>query len=581
MKLGLGNRRYVPFGYKLILTYVLVTSIPLGIIGVYAYNTTVHAVTERTQASLEGTLRQMKDNVEFKLTEAKRVSDQLYFDDNLQAIIRQSYPDVFDVYDTVENRLKPTLNYALKMSTMSLILALYTDNPQLPPINTYLDSQSLEHHLGSSFVVESMRNIQGWYDSASQPQYDAVWTQLDLDRKNGNWSLIRKVLDVKQGFQEIGLIRVIVGEKDLFQSLQSDKLASGTELYVVDRQGAELYNSGPATGNYNNEISDRAYSRSEIAIQELHCKVVALIPKATLKKDAIRVRNLTVVLCIASFLCMLLIGAIVSRYFSKRVNKISNSLEAFRQGEFRKRIHFGGNDEFAEIADSFNQMARTVNGLIEEVYVSNLQKKEYELEVLQAQINPHFLYNTLSSISRLAKLGETEKLHEMVLGLARFYRLTLNEGRLVIPVEMEIHQALTYLEIQSIKHGDRLKLYADIDEAAYEYETIKIILQPFLENVFKHAWFEGVLSIRLSVYVEDGDIHFKIIDNGVGMPQEKVEALLTSPESQGCGIRNVDQRLRLHYGEAYGVKIASGIGIGCTVWLRVPTSPPSKEHDNR
>ena len=132
-----------------------------------------------------------------------------------------------------------------------------------------------------------------------------------------------------------------------------------------------------------------------------------------------------------------MVSIVVSRYFSRRVSKIVSVLDSFQEGEFHKRVSFKGNDEFTHISSALNDMGSNIGKLINEVYLADLQKKEAELESLHAQINPHFLYNTLSSISRLARFGMLDKLQRMVMDLAKFYRLSLNDGRNIISVKNE------------------------------------------------------------------------------------------------------------------------------------------------
>jgi two-component system sensor histidine kinase YesM len=217
-------------------------------------------------------------------------------------------------------------------------------------------------------------------------------------------------------------------------------------------------------------------------------------------------------------------------------------------------------------------MGDNIESLIKEVYLTHIQKKEAELETLQSQINPHFLYNTLSSINRLAKFGEIDKLQQMVLGLAKFYRLTLNEGRTMIPVSTEIEQAKAYLEIQRIKHGDTMDVMYDIDPHVWGYETVKLVLQPFIENVLEHARFGDQIHIRIVARKEGEDILFQVIDDGVGMTQERIHHIFHPQEhvNAGFGIRNVDERIKLHFGERYGVTIHSRRGMGTSVRIRIP-----------
>nr|WP_306812831.1 sensor histidine kinase [Paenibacillus soyae] len=265
------------------------------------------------------------------------------------------------------------------------------------------------------------------------------------------------------------------------------------------------------------------------------------------------------------------ISLIVARFLTVRITKIIHSLNSFREGRFNKRIQYSGNDEFLQIAEAFNEMGGYINTLIKEVYVVQMEKKGAELKALQAQINPHFLYNTLSSISRLGKLGEIEKLDQMVMGLAKFYRLTLNNGKMIIPAQLEIEQVQAYMAIQKIKYGSRLEVFYDIGAEVYGYNTVKLILQPFIENVLEHALYQLRIQIKVSAHVRNGMLDFRIVDDGIGMKRETLRQIWSNDQTRiGYGIRNVDERIKLHYGTDYGVVIGSIYGGGTTVNITVP-----------
>jgi len=567
------HRRFVPFGVKLILTYLLLVAVPVITIGTFAYLISLHSATQRTQTSIDATMRQIHDNIELKVAEIKRVSDQLYFDMPLQRIFRNRYDNVFDVYDTFEKIVKPSFNNALKLSGSSLMVTIYSENESIAELNAGVLEAPLANAFSSVYALTYMSRVRGsWYsedDFASA--YDLVWMQADNDAKHGNISLLRKMKDIEQGFNDIGLIRVTVRQKDIFGPLDNGQLGAGARLLIADTEGNVVYGNRAGVSREEILAGSKRYIRKSLPLVTMQSELVALIPVEELHRDARNVRNLTVLVCLTSFVLLFAIGLLFSGYFARRVGKIRSALDAFRDGEFHKRIRFPGNDEFADIAQSFNHMATTVDELIHEVYVTKLRKKESELDALQAQINPHFLYNTLSSVSQLAKMGENDKLQEMILGLARYYRLTLNNGKTMISVKDEVDQARAYLEIQQIKYGDRIKVLWDIGPDLYEYRTVKLILQPFLENVLKHAWFGDMIHIRLTAECEGNELTFRIIDNGIGMDRETLERIASrTEEGRGYGIRNVDERIRLQYGDAYGIRIASRRGMGTGVMIRIP-----------
>jgi len=281
-----------------------------------------------------------------------------------------------------------------------------------------------------------------------------------------------------------------------------------------------------------------------------------------------------VFVCLLSIVVLTLASLFISKMFSKRFMKLIHSLQAFKEGDYGRRIGYKGRDEFADIAESFNDMAATTQQLIDEVYVSKLEKKEAELQILHAQINPHFLNNTFSSISRMAKLGEIAKLHEIIRELAKFYRLTLNRGEMLISIEKEVQIIESYLNIQNIKYASRILTSIDIQPGTERYETVKFVLQPFVENVLEHAWYDDEISIDIRIERQSDTIVMTVSDNGLGMKQETINAILgAGTEKIGYGIRNVDERIKLHYGKDYGVDIQSVVGQGTQVRIVLPVIP--------
>jgi two-component system sensor histidine kinase YesM len=416
--------------------------------------------------------------------------------------------------------------------------------------------------------------IQMFQDSPEHIDDRILWSQVEEDTAHGNVSLIRKLYNHRT-LDNIGAIRVTANLEDVFGSVNYEKLGANSSVLVLNQHNQIVYASS-GTGDFRRYTPfskqwQEEHLMIEQAIEGLNWRIVALVPNEDLEQGASRVKILTVVASIISILVVVVMSLLISNYFSKRVSKLITSLREFKEGRLDKRIRYTGNDEFAHIAEAFNEMAVNMDSLIQEVYLANLEKKEAELESLQAQINPHFLYNTLSSISRLGKFGAFEEQDQIVKGLARFYRLTLNQGKTIIPVVKELEQAQAYLEIQKIKYKDRFHILYDIHTDIYGCDTIKLILQPFLENILEHALFRDPIHIRLSVYQEGDQVIFKIIDDGVGIKPEIMRQLNNKSGVQlGYGIRNVDERIKLHFGKQYGVQIQSKIGIGTTIKISIP-----------
>ncbi|MEK5396849.1 two-component sensor histidine kinase [Paenibacillus sp. VTT E-133280] len=572
------RHKYVPIGYKLMLTYMFFIIIPISLIGFVSHSMYNDSLREHINTNIKGTLLQIRDNIDYKMDEVTRISTQLYSDFDFYRNLR-SYEEGWENYDRMSKKVLPKLDVAIQSTGVKIGMSLFLKNESIPEIY----SNSLEGYLDNSsfYHLYHMKRIEGksWYYDFPTEKYAETmkWWQIESDVENNRISLLRRLIDTYEPLKpkEIGFLRINVRIPDLFDSVSYTKIGKGSNLIIKNEFGRTMYQSGELPENYTNEAElnkDYLTIKETIMVANQAWQLIALVPIAILEKDAMKVRLFIILMCLICCVVFSFVGIFISRYFSIRINKFVYVLNAYREGDLHKRIKYRGKDEFSQIATALNDMGENIDMLIKEVYLTQLQKKEAELEILQSQINPHFLYNTLSSIIQLAKFGQNEKLQKMVLELAKFYRLTLNEGRTMIPVPTEIEQANAYLEIQKIKYGDRLEVMFDFDTGIWPYETIKLILQPFIENVLKHAWCGDHIHLRIVGRKEGDSILFRIIDDGIGIRQERIDQIFDSKghTNTGYGVRNVDQRIKLQYGPEYGVTIFSRVGIGTSVQILIP-----------
>lgn len=572
------RHKYVPIGYKLMLTYMFFIIIPISLIGFVSHSMYNDSLREHINTNIKGTLLQIRDNIDYKMDEVTRISTQLYSDFDFYRNLR-SYEEGWENYDRMSKKVLPKLDVAIQSTGVKIGMSLFLKNESIPEIY----SNSLEGYLDNSsfYHLYHMKRIEGksWYYDFPTEKYAETmkWWQIESDVENNRISLLRRLIDTYEPLKpkEIGFLRINVRIPDLFDSVNYTKIGKGSNLIIKNEFGRTMYQSGELPENYTNEAElnkDYLTIKETIMVANQAWQLIALVPIAILEKDAMKVRLFIILMCLICCVVFSFVGIFISRYFSIRINKFVYVLNAYREGDLHKRIKYRGKDEFSQIATALNDMGENIDMLIKEVYLTQLQKKEAELEILQSQINPHFLYNTLSSIIQLAKFGQNEKLQKMVLELAKFYRLTLNEGRTMIPVPTEIEQANAYLEIQKIKYGDRLEVMFDFDTEIWPYETIKLILQPFIENVLKHAWCGDHIHLRIVGRKEGDNILFRIIDDGIGIRQERIDQIFDSKghTNTGYGVRNVDQRIKLQYGPEYGVSIFSRVGIGTSVQILIP-----------
>lgn len=278
----------------------------------------------------------------------------------------------------------------------------------------------------------------------------------------------------------------------------------------------------------------------------------------------------------------LLVGWIISRMLSHPLQKLETAMEQFEQDADGFTFQpVAGTREVQELSDSFGHMVGRIQRLMNTVREEEIVLRKTELKALQAQINPHFLYNTLDSIAWMCERGKNADAVEMVHALARLFRISISRGHELIPIEKELQHAEAYLLIQKFRYKNQFTYHFTVDPACTKYLCNKITLQPIIENAITHGLDLLVEPghIEIEVCMDGADILFKVSDDGIGMPPEQVAELLKKEPSDrtGIGIKNVNDRLQIYFGPQYGLSIQSVPDEGTTVTIRMPQVPEERE----
>ena len=299
-----------------------------------------------------------------------------------------------------------------------------------------------------------------------------------------------------------------------------------------------------------------------------------------IRSDVERAISITTVILILILAGAFMISRKIVTGITEPIQKLCEAAEAAGSGDFQIRAQGEGLDEIAVLNASFNQMMEEIGNLVEDIRVEELNLRAAELRVLQEQINPHFLYNTLDNIIWLAESKDTEQVVKMVSALSSFFRTTLSKGREFISVREEGEHIRSYLEIQQFRYRDILEYDVSIPEELWEYQVIKLTLQPLVENALYHGIKKkrgkGHISVSAERYKDV--LIFKVKDDGMGMDEARLEqvrgildgSVVEEQQSGGFGLFNVNQRIQLHYGAEYGLKVQSTYGEGTEVWVRIP-----------
>lgn len=370
---------------------------------------------------------------------------------------------------------------------------------------------------------------------------------------------------------------------------QINDSSEGIYYYMISRDGQMIYHprktemarglfeenslkaSGYEEGTY--EITTDGHKESVVVgnIAYTGWKLIGVVPESV---QTARINNFRyyIFTTIMVLMMMLLEGnRLISRKISKPIRKLDESVKTYEAGG-KTDIYIGGSSEIRHLGYSVQRSYERIETLMEEIIRQQNERRKSELDALQSQINPHFLYNTLSMMNWMAIRSNQMEISKVTLALSTFYRTALSKGEDVVTVENCIQNMQAYLEIQLTMHDNNFSVDWDIDPTIKNEKMPKLLLQPVVENAIEHGIDEkedGDKKLFLSFRGNGDDVEITVRDNGMGMPQEKAETLVTY-QAKGYGLKNVNDRIRLLYGEKYGIRIFSAPDEGTTVVMRFP-----------
>lgn len=400
-------------------------------------------------------------------------------------------------------------------------------------------------------------------------------TQIGVQRVSMEASEFSSVLEDALSVQG-GLLYIINGNDQLIgaSDLEQYRTMSGSEIArkTVENAGKwEVYGD-----------QDTQYLCYSQAIENTDWMLVAMIPYEAIMQEENTVRG---ILFSIAFLIIAICGVLIyffSRSFTRRLSILSNTMHEVEKGNLQVELKTQDSDEIGMLYQAFNYMLRNMNALVKEQYENGKAIKSAELKALQAQINPHFLYNTLDLINWEAMDHNAPEIAEISRALARYYKISLNRGEDLISLNEELRHVETYVQIQNYRFDNRISLHIDVPDELRGLKIQKIVLQPLVENAILH----GMLmlekgergTVTITGWKQSGDLFLTVKDEGVGMPASQLRNILTDKpvvDRHGYGIRNIHKRLQLQYGEKYGLHFDSTPGKGTTVTIRIPIDPPT------
>lgn len=586
----IGSLKDMKIRKKLIVSYVIVVLIPILIVGIYLTMDMRKMVVDKTM----GEANVNNDRIQDRLTEiikiATDVSDRLYFDENLKSMVLREYKSV-----------EETVNVYRQNPIFDEYMRYYKE---IEGIRFYVDNETM---LDDSQFIKTTEDIRkkDWYKKALERNGGIIWAyRYDEIVRQNYLSLIRLIrYDSKNN---LGVL-VINISKDRLSSIINDEpfhtvISINEGTVIIDNKDSSMIGNeisllpaGKLKSDMKNYKIDKTYNDEKCSIiinsfsvekaAKNHFQIYAIVPIAdiTRKASEISLRGFSIIGL--SFVLALGLIVIFANTISKRIILLRKEMHKVVSGDFNIRKGTEGKDEIGELYDDLYKMIESIKQLIDEVYIQKIQKeqlkskqKEVEFKMLASQINPHFLYNTLETIRMKAFCSGEKEIAHIVKMLGKIMRRNLEAGHKSVSLQSEVDLVKSYLEIQKLRFGEKVDYSINILTDISSYEVLPLLFQPIIENAFVHGLEskEGNWYIEVTIKEKDEFLIVEVSDNGLGIEKDKLDYLNKKINDFGddvkksIGLSNVNQRIKLCYGENYGINIESNLNEGTKVSIFLP-----------
>lgn len=565
-----------------IFTYFTVTALAAGLLITFSlYQRLSGQVTAMVQDENQRLIGQVARSVESYLRTIMKLSDSLYYGAVKNADLSS---------ESVGSEL--TLLYDNNKDNVDNI-ALFSEDGMLVEA---VPAARLKPNLdvtGEPWFRDALEKTENQHFSLPHVQYI-----FDNNENQYRWVIsLSRAVELTSGTSTAqGILLVDISYSSLEQLFDGVTAGKGGYVYLISSDGELLYHpkmqlidsgrmqennvaaAAYKDGNHMEEFDGSSRFVTIKSIGYTGWKVVGVTPENVVTLNTIKTR-LFIVFIIALILFILaLINSYISSRITNPIKELEKSVGILEEGNLDVPVYAGGSYEIQHLGKSIGDMAAQIRLLMKDIVTEHEAKRKQEFDTLQSQINPHFLYNTLDIIVWMIENEQKAEAVKAVTALARFFRISLSKGKSIITVRDELEHVRNYLMIQHMRFKNKFTYEIQAEDGVLELASLKLMLQPLVENAIYHGmeFMDGDGEILLKVWKEEGDLYFSVIDNGLGMTEEQVGNLFTgashvdSKRGSGIGVKNVNERIKLYFGEKYGLSIESEPDEGTTVKIHLP-----------
>ncbi len=583
--------------WKYIIVYFLICIVPISVMVFYIYNISQKNVFDNAQSYLRQTLAQTNKNISNNIYTIRKISQEIANDRIIKDFLDMPYEGTGEDILNYRNKIFPYLRIRKSLISHAYSIWIFKSNPDIP---TSWDS---------GVGIEDISRF-SLTNSTQKPENRDFWWEenhLDILSKGPKTEEKQRVYSYNYIIRSRGrnkisaVLNIQTKVEELFKDISLYNSPRIGDMYIVDKKGEIIYTPYRQDTGKNifdlypeqklsldffqssGEWRSKDYIFSSIGIEELNCWLLSVLPIKNIDKDIAQAKRGILFDMTIVFIVVLLGIAIATFGITKKIRRLADAVEQVHDGNYDVSVIQGGNDEFGKLNASFNEMTKKIRTLITEVYEAEIKVKDASLRMLEAQVNPHFLYNTLTSIASVAKKNGDDEAQKMAISLGKFYRIGLSKKSETITIAEECEYLQMYINLQMVRFNNHFLCQFHIPEELRQYRIIRNLLQPMVENALLHGLEnkerDGLIDISLK---QTGNkLVFTVSDNGSGMPEEKLQDINNGRfelgSSSGYGLKNVNDRLEIFYGSSSSLRIESSVESGTSVKIEIPITSEQGE----
>lgn len=604
------------FFNKIMLSYTCVIVLVLSILSFFVYQSILFSQRNKAVSYNTQVVQNIKSFFELKNARANQILQQLYLGENSFMNVE----DILKIFDLLENDTDYMSGEYLTKNQAMVKYLKSACSFDFDITGIYLlktkDGKVFYNNVNpsdSAKLTVDTEKLNSFLDKTRQGTKLLLEKSIyQVDSKTNSNDIFSFATNISSATfnKRIGVLLINFSKNTIKATYSALDENFASDVYILTKNGEVIFDSsGVYDGGVYPEFETIKKSVSQSPVTLIHknnitniiatkdsgCIIISTLSNSQIYKNSSSSRNTILLILVLSILGAFVMSYAIISLFSRRIKAINIAMSHVESGNLSTRIKVHGNrDEISQIASNFNKMCDNLNNYINKVYVYDLKRKDAELKqrtsdlyVLQSQINPHFLYNTLETIRMRALASHNEDVSKMIRTLAELFRSSINK-KIIVKIHDEIKYCKNYFEIYKIRYGPDLEVTYQVDHDILEYGILKHLIQPLIENSIVHGinTVRGNNKISIKGWKSNEDIYISITDNGHGIKEERlleIRKMLEAPDvtvNESIGIVNVDQRIKLVFGSTYGIHINSNEGNGTTVEVRIPAVTVKELEEN-